>query len=336
MAKLPYGFLFNLTKISQNSFFNPIHNLARFVYLGPLTFFVEKKLCASTNTMLLKVIPRHSVKSGANFNLFLSDIDFYVVSPSSITLNWADQVSQYYSELKVWFPMLGELEIFTQGEWLELQRVKEENGPLLEILRDLKKIRWMVLEIQKNKTEYHLYKAKRAIRNILIKYKQDIPKMELLRETKNHQIIADGISASLKKIIPVDKICAQINFPLPEIFSFYSRELDLTIGYGDFSDADLILDRNSILCLLGLFPTHANDDPSLHLMRQELRNTPELGPHHLAVLKHEFLYANAAPRIHLKWREDSWRWALSLKEQLESRNVLLPIKLEPNWPFPSP
>ncbi len=112
---------------------------------------------------------RHSAQVGPDrFNAFLSDIDLNVVIDQEFEEN-ARRVRDRVIRARKWFPFLGEIEIYERREWEAWNRLQAEAGEIYFYIRHLRKMAWMEFAHAQAKTEYHRYKALRAIRICLEK-----------------------------------------------------------------------------------------------------------------------------------------------------------------------
>lgn len=309
------GILFWLARVTERPIFRPFHQRVRRFYEGTLQRFVKKRLIKAFPESKLDLILRHSAATGEGFNAFMSDADFTVVIGVPFSLEKSDQILNHYLRLKTFLPMLGEIEIFSRSEFERLNALWQREGSLLQLLRDIKKIRWMERKIESHSHPYHIYKAKRATQRLVFKYEDYIPQIDALKVKQNYRLLGKGLSRELKNLVPVHELSVAITSSLPRSFSTYSHDIDATVGSD--TKAALCLDREVAICLLSLLPSHDDDDIQLKAVLDLIRNITEIHSFHIIILQYELLYANASPRIHLDFRNVSWQWRDCLIRQLK-------------------
>ena len=126
---LQFGILFD------HPFLICINRVFQKLYVGPLKNYIWKRLQKVSEHEII-LITRNSVTQNSGFNIFFSDIDFTIVVKSEISFEYSDRILKTYGKLKKFFPMLGEVEFFTEPEWSELEGLWKSDGALLRLLLD--------------------------------------------------------------------------------------------------------------------------------------------------------------------------------------------------------
>jgi hypothetical protein len=106
-------------------------------------------------------IARNSVHSRDDFNLFMSDVDFTIVTDDE---DAAGQVLRKRQRLKKFLPNIGECEVFRQDEWR--LKSKLDSSPLRDLWSAvylIRKLGWQRSSLSKASTPYDLEKNQRAM-----------------------------------------------------------------------------------------------------------------------------------------------------------------------------
>jgi hypothetical protein len=318
--------LLALGRMSDRRLFSPFHGLVRRFYLKPLPAAVRLLLILLSQRPDIEVAVRHSTKTGKGFNAFFSDLDLTIILTESFNLEDIRGIRESYLVLKRFFPMLGEIEIFSTAEWKVLRGLVENQGELIRVIFDLKKIRWMELKLESLEGPYHKYKIKRSIWRILKKYEDCIPRLTELKSTGNHQWLGEGFEQKFLDLLPANARDLTSQISVPDHFSVYTRELDITVADSSQRHGSLNLNRDVSLILLSLFPAHYDDDHKIIPVLIEFRKIAEFRPIRSALLKYELLYANAAPRVHEAARNSELSaWPNDLLSQLGEQAIELSL-----------
>lgn len=319
-----YGALLILGELFELKLFSPINFTIRLVYLHFLCPAIKMQILNFSKIPGAEIVFRHSLTSAWGFNGAYSDIDFTFVTDKKISEIEVHRVHEATARVKKSFPMLGEIEIFTQEEFSKLRNLDQEHGALLLFLRDVKKISWMQESISLWESQvtgalqrkYHIRKSKRAIRKSLGRLGEQNVRLSDVTTSGNHKWCRKGFWRKLSEVYGIDGRSAEI--AQPEVV-FYSREYRVSVG--NQRDADLYLPYPYLGWFFALSPLHF-DDP------QEVKDyvTNWIGRHKAkpnflkkreAVLEREWIYAKASPRVHSHSAEGSALWAKALSSQLD-------------------
>lgn len=202
---------------------------------------------------------RHSAATRHRFNTFFSDVDLTAIAPHSSEETY-QRIRSHLLKWKRWIPSLGELEIYSQEEWNNLQKWLEEFGSTYSFLRDLRKTGWMAREKREHLIPYHQKKAERS-----------------------HDILVQKHSPQGTWIHPLKKFLAHYTCLLPLSaqpiqWPIYSRYLGYRMNpssAGALTADELHLSTEETLILLTLCPVIQDYPKQLQDLAQELRKTPE-------------------------------------------------------------
>jgi hypothetical protein len=146
----------------------PINSFVRFFYIRAFLPFLRRQFQNQFRDGDL--VARHSAKSGLRFNPFFSDLDLSVVLRETPTEEESERIVQFFQRWKKFFPFLGEIEIFTQAEIDRFQSLTGTAPLFFQIVRDIRKVRWLMGDEEAAPSVYHQYKARRSLHVLAQKY----------------------------------------------------------------------------------------------------------------------------------------------------------------------
>jgi hypothetical protein len=190
--------LLRLAKITDSNRFWLLHFAVAWAYSNIVPIFLFNYFAFKSGSLKLKVIPRHSALSRRSFNTFLSDLDISIVVPDNLEQKLT-QYAKSHSFLRRFFLFLGEVELYTQTEFEQLNILLAKHGDIYFFLRDVRKIRWMELAITPHSTLYQKYKMQRAIQ--LSIHRLGL-KMAANSENNLNQARLQ-LSTQIKKVLPI-------------------------------------------------------------------------------------------------------------------------------------
>lgn len=141
----------------------PLNEAIRISYIHLVTPALGVLLNLRAPSMRIRVVSRHSVRRRQEFNVFLSDLDLTLITEVDLTARDLERHFRLYHFLKGCIPFLGELEVYTRGEWQVQRQIKEEEKAIIDFTSDLRKLRWQLDTLELSSSDYHRFKARRAI-----------------------------------------------------------------------------------------------------------------------------------------------------------------------------
>ncbi len=115
-----------------------------------------------------RLLCRHSVLDAGTYNVFYSDLDLTALL-SQDQIQRAPEIASFIDRLRTFLPFLGELEIYTTEEHIELQKQIESHSKFYQPIRRIRKISWISDEAPSLPSTYHSAKRKRALKIIFKK-----------------------------------------------------------------------------------------------------------------------------------------------------------------------
>jgi hypothetical protein len=239
--------------------------------------------------------------SASTFNVFRSDIDYTLI----ISEDMGHEAARLYSVYEVWrrnLPMLGELEIYTQAEVDQRERLMLTHGPLLTYIQMLRK--WSRLHKERHSSPYHCEKSELARARILA-----------------HIAPSAGSSASARLGAGLRDFLARefgIRTPIemPARFESASLFLGWSLATEDHSPhpSRLTLPAPQLAVLLALLPDYNHRGEIL-----DLRREPKIAAAYAAVVMDELLICRSVARDPRRKEPDLAHWLSHLERELLPR-----------------
>jgi hypothetical protein len=147
-----------------------VFNLAvRYFHLSVTRFVFDLIFNFKFSKCFLSI--RHSAKTGHRFNPFFSDLDISLIIPDTFNENDLILIENFYLTLRTIFVFLGEIEIHKISEYNEFLEIQKRSSEFIGLIKDVRKLGWINSDLKSTKSVYQIYKSKRAIKNIALKWK---------------------------------------------------------------------------------------------------------------------------------------------------------------------
>lgn len=160
--------LLKLGRIFDNRGLKFINISVKFLHLLVTRFLLELVFKFKISKSFLSI--RNSTKTGHRFNPFFSDLDISLVVPDHFEESSSISIENFYNRIKYFFIFLGEIEIYRHSEYIEFLELQKNNSEFIYLMKDVRKLGWLVADLKILKNTYQAYKAKRAIENIALKW----------------------------------------------------------------------------------------------------------------------------------------------------------------------
>lgn len=279
-----------LDELSERPIFLEASRLTRRFYLDVFTPRLERKLRRVTGSALVRLEPRHSVRSAEHFRAFRSDLDYTAVVAESIASAELASLRRAFASARRRWLFLGELEINTEAELSEKALALERHGRLIEPIYWLRKWRYQQRALAQAPTPYHAAKARKSLevlaRNFGLEH-SPLPSGPTLGATLERRVapLVEALRERLRGNVP--------RAPRK------SRFLDWSLGplSAKESAADtLVLSPEATLVVAGLLPDGADTFNEQGGWIEQLRREPELAPIAFSLHRYELMICESVSR----------------------------------------
>ena len=260
--KLVYGCLLFFSHITDNKYFAFFH--------FAIAWFYSEVICRVLQAYYrrkevnLRIIARHSAKDPASFNAFSSDLDLSIVIDGSIE---AERIKKDFKKIRKFLLFLGEIEIYTDEEYSALESLIKDFGYQYTSVRNLRKIYWMEQNYEAAKSDYHRFKALRAIGFCLKRLRSD----KIPTSKGNYRNIAEEARSIAVTLLEPQVLCTQ------NLDGVYAEYFQATIYDGQAEETEndnlLIVDQTTAAVLLAVSPQLSFGKYSVSLAMENLRKS---------------------------------------------------------------
>lgn len=273
---------------------SPINSSVRFFYLRVFLPYLRRQFQKQFRDGDL--VARHSAKSGLRFNPFFSDLDLSVVLREEPTEEVSERIVQFFQRRKRFFPFLGEIEIFTEAESNRFQFLIDTAPAFFQIVRDIRKVRWLMGDEEAAPSVYHHHKARRSLQVLCQKYEIHMP--------QDKTQICHQLGIRLREIL------RPLGFPgrVPQELHLKAIQCD-HLNWD--AEIDLGLNQKECWTLLSVLPSRADGAREAQYLAQ-LRQSRELSFLHRAYTEAEAIQLLAVYRA----RPQQFPWMKSFSQQL--------------------
>ncbi len=205
--------LYRMGIIFNHSRWNSVHYGVQLFYIKIVCPILQYYFQLNIIDQKVNLIARHSVTTKNGFNLFFSDLDLSLIFQKEPNINTLNHTLRKHYIASWIIKAIGELEIYTDSELNIKNKLQEKHGKMLDIIWDLRKWSWQILALKETRTEYHQYKAKKAISKIQAKLIQLQPYRSYDPHPENFAPFMEGILESIftQKAIDISKECEYLN-----------------------------------------------------------------------------------------------------------------------------
>jgi hypothetical protein len=219
----------------------------------PLLFFSLKNELGSK---LIDLQVRNSILTMEYFHFFYSDVDLSLILVDC-DFDHLTKVRKILAKFKRFYPFMGEVEIYSQNEWLELIQLKEKNNFLYSQARVIRKYFWMGAPDDLHQSPKRL----RALRVILKKLG-----------------IGDGQPYSdlvAQKLIELTRRHVQIEMIEGENSYFHTYFTCSFLAPTDYLNHGISLSAFDLIAIASLFPTDNEDSNGNKILIEKIRNNQQ-------------------------------------------------------------
>lgn len=211
---------------------------------------------------------------------------------------------------------IGEIEVYVPGEWEERLQLEVRWDPWIQVIRDIRKLKWMRDHESRARTSYHRYKAQRALRRL----DGSVVRLEALAKEAQEKVgfqkkasSGSRVSHFLSRVMPSPEFSEALNSWLLELLPQEDGgHLDPDPRWSPLRFALLTHERLAYRAYLReLQQTLEPEDEWLGVLNRELRPTDPIPEAQLRL--------GARQRAHL---EERWLSGFDLPEALEEERNL--------------
>ncbi len=311
--------LYFAAKILDQNIFWPIHLTVFQIYNLILVPLAHHQLRKEISQSL-----RIQIRRTSNFHFLLDPLDLILIV-DELGEQTLSKIQGSIKSLRRKIPVLGQIEIYTSAEFSEISQLKESNQRNYELLRDARSIRWQEEACASADTQYHKYKAIRAIENTLKKY--SIAKNKA--STNNWRFIWPYLIELMEaqdprwKLVPIDINAANLG---EEAYSAYFQILFDWSGTPKPRNSKA--DRDAFSCsihqalfFLALAPGEPISSPALREALAVIREKLKLHPLRNSLAEIEILSCQALTRSTLSKDSSAATWLEELKQSNDSKRT---------------
>lgn len=306
-----YDTLLHLYRVTETSFFSPLHKSTKYLYRRPVLWALQKSIAKHFSHNVPKLFARNSTAKKGHFNTFMSDLDLSAVFPETPTSSENLRMLSFHQSWHKQLPFIGEIQIHTQEEYHRLAALERSRGDLISFLWSLRKIRWMEIALENYSTPYHKRKALRAIQSCLIR-------LGCHRKAEpwgNISFLDSSSAKNLKKIFIRHGLSVPRHIKDNREIRVFSPHMDFWISNKrSYTDNLLVLPGKTILIFLALLPP----DQVYPEPIEEIKKLPKIKKVKKQLLQYESLMVKSTLRTRPHLEKENLSWLEKIDAEMNS------------------